>query len=55
MYIHTTESSLETIKSYQELHGFESIDDAIHDMQECYDDLDNEDKSALGYYLRYRG
>jgi len=48
-YYHTAESVFETIKRYKDLHGFETIEEAIEDMESCYDDLDAEDKSAYDY------
>jgi hypothetical protein len=48
-YYHTAESVFETIKRYKDLHGFETIEEAIEDMASCYDDLDAEDKSAYDY------
>lgn len=53
MYIHTPESAIETIKNYQELQGFETLEETVKDMDFCYDDLDSEDQSALDYFIRY--
>ena len=48
-YYHTEESAFETILNYRDGNGFDTFTEAIADMQECFDDLDNEDKSALRY------
>ena len=48
-YYHTNESARESIRNYRDLQGLDTFEDAIYDMQECFDDLDDEDKSALCY------
>jgi hypothetical protein len=48
-YYHTDESARESIRNYRDLQGLDTFEDAIYDMQECFDDLDDEDKSALCY------
>jgi hypothetical protein len=49
-YYHTDESATQTIQDYADLHGL-SFTDALHDMGFCYDDLDNQDRSAYNYYF----
>jgi hypothetical protein len=48
-YYQTDESARESIRNYRDLQGLDTFEDAIYDMQECFDDLDDEDKSALCY------
>jgi hypothetical protein len=51
-YIHTDESARDTIRQYRDGNGFDTFAEAIADMQACFDDLDDEDKSALRYVER---
>ena len=52
MYMHTDESAYEAIKNYQELHEFESFNEALDDMHNDWDYLDDENKSACALYMR---
>jgi len=51
-FYHTNESAYETAKAYQELHGFVTLNEALNDMNACWDDLDSEDRGALAHYVR---
>jgi len=48
-YYHTDESARDTIRDYRDGNGFVTFAQAIADMRSCFDDLDDEDKSALCY------
>jgi hypothetical protein len=47
-YIHTEESAKQTIKNYRNLNGYSDYDEVIESMEHCYDELDDEERSALG-------
>jgi hypothetical protein len=51
-FYHTDESALEVVKDYQAMHGLDSIEDALIDMEFCIDDLDREDRSAFRHVMR---
>lgn len=53
-YYHTDESAVETIQNYADLQGM-TFDEAVADMGSCYDDLDNEDRSAYNYFINNIG
>jgi hypothetical protein len=46
-YYHTDESARDTIREYRDTNGYDTFAEAIESMQECIDDLDDEEKSAL--------
>ena len=51
-FYHTDESALQTVEEYKNIHGFETIEDALRDMEYCIDDLNNEDRSAMRHVMR---
>jgi hypothetical protein len=53
-YYQTDESAHDTVADYMEMQGLDCFEDALKDMNACYDDLDNEDRSALNYILNKR-
>jgi hypothetical protein len=46
-YYHTDESARDTVREYRDTNGYDTFSEAIESMQECIDDLDDEEKSAL--------
>jgi hypothetical protein len=53
-FYHTDESALATVKEYQDIQGYETIEEALECMECCIDDLDNEDRSAYRHVMRIR-
>jgi len=51
-FYHTDESALATVKDYQYTQGYFTIEEALACMENCIDDLDNEDRSAYRHVLR---
>ena len=51
-FYHTDKSALKAIKEYQDIQGYETLEEALECMECCYDDLDSEDRSAYNHYLK---
>ena len=47
LFIHTAESAKQVLKDYRDNNMHDTLSDALDSMEGCYDDLDNEEKSAL--------
>jgi len=47
LFIHTAESAKHTLKLYRDENMHDTLSEALDSMEECYDDLDNEERSAL--------
>jgi hypothetical protein len=47
LFIHTAESAKQVLKDYREINMHDTLSDALDSMEACYDELDNEEKSAF--------
>jgi hypothetical protein len=52
LFIHTAESAKQVLKNYRDENMHDTLSDALDSMEECYDDLDNEERSALNKILK---
>jgi len=47
LFIHTKESAKQVLKEYRDHNMHDTLSDALDSMEECYFDLDNEERSAF--------
>jgi len=47
LFIHTAESAKQVLKEYRDHNAHDTLSDALNSMEECYDELDNEERSAF--------
>jgi len=52
LFIHTAESAKHLLKNYRDENMHDTLSDALDSMEESYDDLDNEERSALNKILK---
>jgi hypothetical protein len=52
LFIHTTESAKQVLKDYRDHNAHDTLSEALDSMEGCYDDLDNEERSALNKILK---
>ena len=51
-FYHTDESALQTVKEYQDIQGYDTLEEALECMKCCFDDLDAEDRSAYNHVVK---
>ena len=51
-FYHTDKSALKTIKEYQDIQGYDTLQEALECMESSYDDLDSEDRGAYNHYIK---
>jgi len=52
LYIHTDESAVESIRHYRNGNGYDTYHEALINMSEIIDDLDDDERSAYNHIMR---